>query len=178
MLIMKPTHIPLPEKAKPSIVVIVPSNQGIVVRDEQGHTLYNSHPESPAPILCVETDRALVTVIIKDSIIELMAIVHGKDKLLFTQVNYWQMIYRILVDRGLMPSGYQDFHDCMVQMGNDFRIPCSYEALKDIDDVFAKPFKQWKVSLYHGKRVSTYNHKYEIARVFDEIVERRMNLAA
>ena len=175
---MIPTNTPLSEKTRPTIVIIIPTDQGIEVRNEQGVILCKYHPEAPAPILCAETDRALVTFIIKDSIIELMAIAHGNDKLLFTQVNYWQMIYRILVDRGLMPAGYRDFHDGMVQMGNDFRIPCSYEALKDIDDVFAKPFKQWKVSLYHGKRVSAYNHKYEIARLFDEIVERRMNQAA
>ena len=173
---MKPNNTTLPEKAKPCLIIIVPDEESIEVRSVRGEVLFSHCPASTATPITAR--YALATVIIKECITELMAITHGKDKKLFTQVNHWQMIYRILVDRQLMPAGFQDFQDSIMQMGNDFSIPCSYEALKDIDGVFAKPFRQWDVTLYRGKRLSAYHHKYEIASTFDGLVERRLSSAA
>lgn len=109
---------------------------------------------------------------IRRAIIRLMALRRADGRYQFSSQSQWICIYRILVDDYGFPPAFTEFQDRIMRMGTaDFRIACTYDALKDISGVYCKPFKQWDVSHYGSDRSSYFNTKYEICCQFIKILK-------
>ena len=95
----------------------------------------------------------------------------SKGRPLVTYSSQWTAIYRILVDYHRYPAEYVGFHRRMQQLGVDtLTPPCTYDALKDIDGLFARPFEQWKAQNYAGQS-AVFERNYQVAFTLKRLLE-------
>ena len=97
-----------------------------------------------------------------DVLQKLMEATDDEGRQLFTMKSQWIAVYRILVDFLGFEDEYRDFCRRINKMGK-YPIPCSENAVKRIDGIFAKPFKTWSKKLYKG-RGCVYDRQYEVAK--------------
>lgn len=95
----------------------------------------------------------------------------AKGRPLITFSSQWTAIYCILVDYHGYPTEYVGFHRRMQRLGVDtLTPPCTYEALKDIDGLFARPFEQWKPQSYPGQ-TAVFERNYQVASILKGLLE-------
>lgn len=157
------------QEIRNSNVYITP--QGIV------HTRISTMPAREAEEAVVaEEKEAPLTIETEDErharcIRTLFGMRGAKGRPLITFSSQWTAIYRILVDYHGYPTEYVGFHRRMQRLGVDtLTPPCTYEALKDIDGLFARPFEQWKPQSYPGQ-TAVFERNYQVASILKGLLE-------
>lgn len=102
----------------------------------------------------------------------LMEVRDAKGDYLFSMNSQWMAVYRILVDYRGWLTEYRGFVRRVNEMGH-FRIPCTEDAVKRIDDIFAKPFVVWDIHKYHGQG-AVFRRQYNVALKLMEILRISM----
>ncbi len=98
-----------------------------------------------------------------------------KEEYIFRYANDWIAVFRVLVDHGhFSNTDYKGFFQYMNQLDNgQFRIPCKYNALKDISkSVFFKPLHAWKFDSVYHSTYERYEKMYQLAHRYLEIYQQ------
>ena len=98
-----------------------------------------------------------------------------KEEYIFRYANDWIAVFRVLVDHGhFSNTDYKGFFQYMNQLDKgQFRIPCKYNALKDISkSVFFKPLHAWKYDTVYHSTYERYEQMLQLAHRYLEIYQQ------
>ena len=98
-----------------------------------------------------------------------------KEEYIFRYANDWIAVFRVLVDHGhFSNTDYKGFFQYMNQQDKgQFRIPCKYNALKDISkSVFFKPLHAWKYDTVYHSTYERYEQMLQLAHRYLEIYQQ------
>jgi len=123
------------------------------------------------PEVVADSDEPSCDTIIKRVILMLMEL-KKKGEYLFYSKSHWVSIFRILVDYYGFPQSINQFCQRIQQMGDDFRIPCTYNALSRIDGILGKSFSKWDMKECDSDRLSYFAVKLEIATTFKAMLKQ------
>lgn len=98
-----------------------------------------------------------------------------KEEYIFRYANDWIAVFRVLVDHGhFSNTDYKGFFQYMNQLDKgQFRIPCKYNALKDISKTaFFKPLHAWKFDSVYHSTYERYEKMHQLAHRYLEIYQQ------